>query len=84
MKSPKKSAPKSNFPIILNIRGTEKWGEWVDKFAKSCGNITTTHLIDEALKEFAESRGFKEPRPYRLEKPPLPPASKPDLPPEDL
>ncbi len=49
-------------PIILSIRGSQAWREWLRHFAAH-RRVTTTALIDQVLAETAQREGFAAPPP---------------------
>jgi hypothetical protein len=71
--SKKKAAPKkpgrprtpdSIAMTSLGIRCTEAWKQWLQDYANSRRKVMAD-LIDEAIEEHAEKRGYKPPPPKR-------------------
>jgi hypothetical protein len=59
-KKPKAEAKRS----VISIRGSEDWHEWFTELAAFC-RMPGTVVIDQALVEFAQRRGFSKPPPPR-------------------
>lgn len=67
-----KAAPKRGRPPlpdgprvqVLSIRGRADWKEWLDRGAKHC-RTDVSKLVDIALIEYLQSKGFKEAPPER-------------------
>jgi hypothetical protein len=51
-------------PLILQMRGSEKWKDWVERAAKF-NRTTVANMIDMALTKFVRDSGFKEEPPER-------------------
>lgn len=49
---------------IIALKGSEEFGEWLDRLAKHV-KLPQTNTVDQALQAYAEMRGFKEPMPTR-------------------
>lgn len=49
---------------VLQMKGTEAWKEWLDRLAKHL-RMPTSAVVDNALVEYAKSRGFSEEAPER-------------------
>lgn len=69
MARPKKLAPKSEArseraAILVTLKGSALWKQWVDDLAAHC-RTDVSKLIDSALVEFAKSRGFTREAPRR-------------------
>ncbi len=54
----------SRQPLVLTVRGSPEWKEWLGRLSKHC-RMSTAVCVDQALMEFAKMRGFIEPPPER-------------------
>jgi hypothetical protein len=50
--------------VILVVRGTPEWGEWLLRLAEHC-RATASELADDALAAYAKQQGFAEKPPRR-------------------
>lgn len=67
MGRPKKTRPKGEKPPeyrTVNLRARVEWAEWLDKAAAHC-RTDVAKLIDAAVYEYAQARGFKDDPPPR-------------------
>lgn len=66
MGRPKKliDASDSRPGIVVTLKGSRAWKEWVDAFADFL-RTDTSKLIDSALVDFAKARGFDREAPKR-------------------
>jgi hypothetical protein len=51
-------------PVILALRGSREWKEWIDRLARHC-RLTTATVVDQALVRYAKEVGFEESAPPR-------------------
>lgn len=51
-------------PVVVGIKGTRAWKEWLEKAADHC-RMSVSGLIDKAVSEYAKKEGFDEPPPKR-------------------
>jgi hypothetical protein len=58
----KKAAKDKGKRSVISIRGSDAWYAWYTELAEFA-RMPGTVLIDNALAEFAERRGFKKPPP---------------------
>ncbi|HWE39568.1 MAG TPA: hypothetical protein VG406_23670 [Isosphaeraceae bacterium] len=65
-KAKKRSKAKAEEPRrnVLSIRGTDDWRDWIHALADHC-RLKSGDLIDQALIEMAQRRGFDVPPPKR-------------------
>jgi hypothetical protein len=49
---------------IIGVRATDEWADWLERLAEA-HRTTVAGLVDRALTEWAESRGFAEKPPKR-------------------
>ena len=50
--------------VVLVVRGSEEWGQWLGRLAEHC-RATASELADDALAAYAKSQGFSEKPPRR-------------------
>ena len=62
--SPDKDSDVERQAVILTMRGSGEWKEWLQRLGKHC-RLKTAVLIEQSLMEYAEKRGFTEPPPER-------------------
>jgi hypothetical protein len=46
--------------MVVGIRGSAEWKEWIDAFAEHC-RLNKVDIIDLALVDYARKMGFREP-----------------------
>ena len=59
-----KAGPKGRLGVVIAVKGTPAWKQWVDELADMC-RLDTSKLIDLALVEFAKAHGFTKVAPRR-------------------
>ena len=65
MAKPKARPTRENpRPTALTIKGRTEWRDWVEKGADFC-RTDVAKLVDAALVEYLNQRGFDEPAPKR-------------------
>lgn len=57
--------PAGTQPNAITIRGSARWKDWLDRFARRLRSKPTL-IIDQALTRFAEHEGFERP-PERMD-----------------
>ena len=63
--SPRPVVPKPGIrPTALTIKGGLDWRAWVERGAKHC-RTDVAKLVDAALVDYLQTRGFTEPPPER-------------------
>lgn len=62
--SPDKDSDVERQAVILTMRGSGEWKEWLQRLGKHC-RLKTAVLIEQALMEYAEKRGFTDVPPER-------------------
>jgi hypothetical protein len=50
--------------VVLQMKGTAGWKGWLDRLARHL-RMPTSAVVDNALVEYAKSRGFTEEAPER-------------------
>ena len=50
--------------VVLTMRGNPEWKAWLKGLSRHC-HLKVSVCVDQALMEYAERRGFKEPPPDR-------------------
>lgn len=60
----KKAAKAKGKRSVISIRGSDAWLAWYTELAEFC-RMPGTVLIDNALADFAQRRGFSKPPPPR-------------------
>jgi hypothetical protein len=55
----------ANKQNVLSVRGSEEWRAWVHRFCDHTRTHSASDLIDQALVEYARTRGFADPPPKR-------------------
>jgi hypothetical protein len=65
-RSNKGGRPKSANPkrVLITLRTTEEWAEWLGRFAESL-DLSMSDTLAQAVRAFADERGFKEAPPKR-------------------
>lgn len=61
---PKQEAGSTQRKAVLQMKGTEAWKGWLDRLAKYL-RMPTSSVVDNALVEYAKSKGFPEEAPER-------------------
>ncbi len=59
-----KPAPGEPKRIVLQIKGTDEWKEWLDGLGKHLRTPTST-VVDHALVRYAKEVGYKREAPER-------------------
>jgi hypothetical protein len=57
-------APAKGFRPV-GLRASVQWAEWLERLAKHC-RTDVAKLIDAAVTDYAQARGFLEPPPERI------------------
>jgi hypothetical protein len=64
-RTPRPPEPESERqPVVLTMRGKPEWKTWLKQLSKHC-RLKVAVCVEQALMEYAERRGFKEPSPER-------------------
>jgi hypothetical protein len=53
-------------PVVLTMRGKPEWKGWLKQLSKHC-RLKVAVLVEQALMEYADRRGFAEPSPERTD-----------------
>lgn len=64
---PTKKNEESDQPTrraVLQMKGTDAWKGWLDRLAKFL-RMPTSSVVDNALVDYAKSKGFEEEAPER-------------------
>jgi hypothetical protein len=61
---PKKVGGLNPRPTALTVKGNLEWRDWVERVAEHC-RTDIAKLVDAAIVEYAEKRGFAEKPPRR-------------------
>jgi hypothetical protein len=62
--APPKAAGQGPRQVILSVRGSAEWRDWLNRLAKH-NRVKSADAIDHALVMWARATGFLEPPPER-------------------